>query len=184
MAVVLEGYLRQETKQFGTLSIENIDATVTKYIADDASIDVSLFIFSTATLSYDRIGTYNASTSSWNVQSRIGEDRLPFTYYLYLVKSSDFPNSNYNRKQFNTSLAIGEYYCAVDKRNVNYYWTPATTPLSTPTGLYADNITSDSARIGWNAVENAVDYKVEYRQTGGGGLLSKNSAISLEGRAC
>ena len=166
MAVVLEGYLRQETKQFGTLSIENVDATVTKYLADDASIDVSLFIFSTTTLSYDRIGTYNASTSSWNVQSIIGQDRLPFTCYLYLVKSSDFPNSNYSRNQFNTSLAIGKYYCAVGKRNVNYYWTPAATPLSTPTGLYADNVTSDSARVSWTAVENASGYKVEYRKQG------------------
>lgn len=43
------------------------------------------------------------------------------------------------------------------------------TPLSTPTGLYADNITSDSARVSWNAVENASGYKVEYRQSAGGG---------------
>ena len=100
------------------------------------------------------------------MKSIIGEDRLPFTYYLYLVKSSDFPNSNYNRNQFNTSLAIGEYYCAVDKRNVNYYWAPVTTPLSTPTGLYADNITSDSARTNWQAVENASNYKVQYKAAG------------------
>lgn len=40
------------------------------------------------------------------------------------------------------------------------------TPLSTPTGLYADQITSDSATISWNAVENATDYKVEYRRQG------------------
>ena len=41
--------------------------------------------------------------------------------------------------------------------------------LTTPSGLYADNITSDSARIGWNAVSNASGYKVEYRQSAGGG---------------
>ena len=39
-------------------------------------------------------------------------------------------------------------------------------PLSTPTGLYADNITSDSARVSWTAVENASGYKVEYRRQG------------------
>ena len=39
-------------------------------------------------------------------------------------------------------------------------------PLSTPTGLNADNITSNSATISWNAVENATDYKVEYRRQG------------------
>lgn len=38
--------------------------------------------------------------------------------------------------------------------------------LSTPTGLYADNITSDSARVSWTAVENASGYKVEYRRQG------------------
>lgn len=41
-----------------------------------------------------------------------------------------------------------------------------TTPLATPTGLYADNITSDSARVSWTAVENATSYKVEYRRQG------------------
>lgn len=46
------------------------------------------------------------------------------------------------------------------------FYAPTSTPLSTPTGLYADNIKSDSARIGWNAVENATDYKVEYRRQG------------------
>ena len=40
------------------------------------------------------------------------------------------------------------------------------TPLSTPTGLNADNITSNSATISWNAVENATNYKVEYRRQG------------------
>ena len=38
--------------------------------------------------------------------------------------------------------------------------------LATPTGLTADQITSTGARIGWNAVENATDYKVEYRRQG------------------
>ena len=41
--------------------------------------------------------------------------------------------------------------------------------LATPTGLYADNITSDSARVSWTAVENASGYKVEDRQAAGGG---------------
>lgn len=50
--------------------------------------------------------------------------------------------------------------------NVYVYERPPATPLSTPTGLYADNITSDSARVSWSAVENATDYKVEYRKQG------------------
>ena len=48
----------------------------------------------------------------------------------------------------------------------NFYMSPTTEPLSTPTGLYADNITSDSARVSWSAVENASGYKVEYRRQG------------------
>lgn len=43
---------------------------------------------------------------------------------------------------------------------------PTAQPLPTPTGLNADNITSNSATISWNAVENASDYKVEYRRQG------------------
>lgn len=43
---------------------------------------------------------------------------------------------------------------------------PQTTKLTTPTGLNADNITSDSARVSWTAVENASGYKVEYRRQG------------------
>jgi hypothetical protein len=57
---------------------------------------------------------------------------------------------------------------AVRQTGVNYSWEeiPQTTPLSTPTGLYADNITSDSAKVSWTAVENASGYKVEYRRQG------------------
>lgn len=60
---------------------------------------------------------------------------------------------------------------AVRQTGVNYYWEeiPQSTPLTTPTGLYADNITSDSARVSWTAVENASGYKLEYRQAAGGG---------------
>lgn len=39
-------------------------------------------------------------------------------------------------------------------------------PLTTPTGLYADNITSNSARTNWQAVENASNYKVQYKAAG------------------
>lgn len=38
--------------------------------------------------------------------------------------------------------------------------------LSTPYNLVADQVTSSSARVRWNAVTNATDYKVEYRVQG------------------
>ena len=46
------------------------------------------------------------------------------------------------------------------------FYRPQSTPLTTPTGLYADNITSDSARTNWQAVENASNYKVQYKAAG------------------
>ncbi len=45
-------------------------------------------------------------------------------------------------------------------------FSPTSMPLSTPTGLNADNITSDSARTNWQAVENASNYKVQYKAAG------------------
>lgn len=40
------------------------------------------------------------------------------------------------------------------------------TPLATPAGLYADNITSDSATTHWTGDENASNYKVQYKAAG------------------
>lgn len=39
-------------------------------------------------------------------------------------------------------------------------------PLPTPTGLYADNITSDSATTHWTGDANASNYKVQYKAAG------------------
>lgn len=39
-------------------------------------------------------------------------------------------------------------------------------PLATPTGLYADNITSDSATTHWTGDANASNYKVQYKAAG------------------
>lgn len=48
----------------------------------------------------------------------------------------------------------------------NFYMSPTTEPLATPTGLYADNITSDSATTHWTGDENASNYKVQYKAAG------------------
>lgn len=48
-----------------------------------------------------------------------------------------------------------------------YIWEPSqSTPLPTPTGLYADNITSDSATTHWTGDANASNYKVQYKAAG------------------
>lgn len=45
-------------------------------------------------------------------------------------------------------------------------FSPTAEQLATPTNLTSTNITSNSAQVSWNAVENATDYKVEYRRQG------------------
>ena len=68
---------------------------------------------------------------------------------------------------FNASQTVSAVNSYIESATWSHIFTRSqATPLSTPTGLYADNITSDSATIGWNAVENATDYKVEYRRQG------------------
>lgn len=47
-----------------------------------------------------------------------------------------------------------------------YYEAPSGQPLSTPTGLYADNIKSDSATTHWTGDANASNYKVQYKAAG------------------
>ncbi len=41
------------------------------------------------------------------------------------------------------------------------------TPLGVPSGLYANNVTTNSARLNWNAVQNATSYTVAFRNAGG-----------------
>lgn len=50
--------------------------------------------------------------------------------------------------------------------NVYVYERPPAQPLSTPTGLYADNITSDSATTHWTGDANASNFKVQYKAAG------------------
>lgn len=96
-----------------------------------------------------------------------GEAVVTYDSTFNIIAIGLFPDSNdYRFKEWRQNKGS-----AADARfdSYSYYvWKdPSTlTPLSTPTGLYADNITSDSARISWNAVENASGYKVEYRRQG------------------
>lgn len=46
--------------------------------------------------------------------------------------------------------------------NVN----PPAPNLTTPTGLYASNITANSAKLSWNSVQNATSYTIALRKTG------------------
>lgn len=139
-------------------------------------------------------GTYYAGSFSTSIT--ITEFSLPLdkSYYVYIrsassssfyyatlydaitLKSwvSQFPPGIYGERVFiyltdvqngyNAPLAVR---CAdALSSGVTYPFLLPTTPLATPTGLNADNITSNSARVSWTAVENASGYKVEYRRQG------------------
>lgn len=75
--------------------------------------------------------------------------------YIYLT---DVQNG------YDTPLAVR--YADALSSGVTYPFLLPAAPLATPTGLNADNITSNSARTNWQAVENASNYKVQYKAAG------------------
>ena len=163
MAVVLEGWCNLQR-----LSSNNVVYSgVTSFSGDYVSESLCLYIYSYNRDYVFKIQSY--TNSVWSSRTTGVREALPHSYPLYLVRSSDFNDNNYNWYDYEESfeaLALGKYICNIETFGDRYYWAPAATPLATPTGLYADNITSDSARVSWNAVENATDYKVEYRVQG------------------
>ncbi|MFI5172856.1 MAG: T9SS type A sorting domain-containing protein [Chitinophagales bacterium] len=49
-----------------------------------------------------------------------------------------------------------------------------------PSGIYSDNITTNSAKLHWNAMSGAEKYKINYRPIGGGAWLKKNSLTNVK----
>ena len=86
---------------------------------------------------------------------------LPLNYSACYYGVSDNPPQAF---EYQGNTQTKEY--AIYGMGIYTPFLPQTTKLSTPTGLNATNVTSNSATIGWNAVENATDYKVEYRRQG------------------
>lgn len=179
MAVVLEGYCVASLTS-GTVSIFS---HVENFSGDYVSESLCIYIYSSFTNNAYKIQSY--SNSAWSYRNAAFSGTIPYSFTLYLVRSSDFSENRYSWSSYGQSfeeLALGKYICNIEKKSVRTYWAPATTPLSTPTGLYADNITSDSARVSWTAVENASGYRVEYRQSAGGGAdLSLDRSARLAG---
>lgn len=75
---------------------------------------------------------------------------LPNVLYLFTVSAID-TTDNYARSSFTSSVSR---------------ITPDSPVLPYPTGLYTDQITGNSARTNWQAVENASNYKVQYKAAG------------------
>lgn len=71
------------------------------------------------------------------------------TYQVYISARTPTDSTNYDGSVYTSPVSIATL-----------------APLSAPTGLTHDQVTSNSARVGWNAVTNATDYKVEYRVQG------------------
>ena len=124
----------------------------------------------TTTYAVGILATRSASGVWGGVLNCTGRDSSAYIEDVYILFGTQEEVSlrAYNiLRQYNSSYSVS----AVNSYIQSLSWTHIltrrqATPLSTPTGLYADNITSDSARISWNAVENATDYKVQYRRQG------------------
>jgi hypothetical protein len=71
------------------------------------------------------------------------------TYQVYISARTPTDSTNYDGSAYTSPVSI-----------------TTLAPLPAPTGITHDQVTSSSARVGWNAVTNATDYKVEYRVHG------------------
>ena len=112
---------------------------------------------------------YKFPNANWTLRAQPFEDP-GFQRFLWLT-DYDMNTAPQLMPEELDAVALEKYEVMPLSTDTQYYWSlynPAT-PLSTPTGLNATNITSDSARVSWTAVENASGYKVEYRQAAGGG---------------
>lgn len=168
MAFILEGYLRQNSRGSGLISIKELTGTVTSFSGDYTGIDLKIFLKSQIFTFYlnEAILVYTAESQTWETRT-FTTDSAGVPLELFLVKAGDFPDGVYTRDAL-LAKALALTTCT-PATNVNVFWgdwTSLIETLSTPTGLYADNITSNSARTNWQAVENASNYKVQYKAAG------------------
>lgn len=96
-----------------------------------------------------------------------GEAVVTYDSTFNIIAIGLFPGSSDYRfkewRQYTGSAADARF----DKYSYYVWKDPSTlTPLATPTGLNADQITSNSARTNWQAVENASNYKLQYKAAG------------------
>lgn len=101
----------------------------------------------------------------WNISQWMEEPG--YKRFLWLLDTNPDSSQQYTPEQLD-AMALEKYEVMPLSMNTQYYWSlynPAT-PLSTPTGLYADNITSDSATTHWTGDASASNYKVQYKAAG------------------
>ena len=113
----------------------------------------------------------NPVASEWGgVLSCTGRDASAYIEDVYLLFDNDavVRSRGYDiASAYNSSQDISSINSYIKRQSWTYVLGRSQTEqLSTPTGLYADQITSNSARTNWNAVENASNYKVQYKAAG------------------
>lgn len=100
------------------------------------------------TIRYKKSTASSWSTTTSNTTSKTITGLSANTIYYLQVKAST-TNTQYVDSSYSTQASV-----------------KTLTKLATPTGLSADQITNNSARVKWESVANATGYKVEYRETG------------------
>ena len=155
--MIVEGYI-EFLAPFGDPELSGA-ITASSYPITDAG---TIYYSST---SYTGVLFYKSPNQNWSLISQMFEDPGYKRFLWLLDKANDY--HQYTPEQLD-ALALEKYEVMPLSLNTQYYWSlyNQATPLSTPTGLNADNITSNSARVSWTAVENASGYKVEYRRQG------------------
>ena len=116
--------------------------------------------------SYTGVLFYKDYRKDWQIITQWMEEP-GYKRFLWLLNTIPDYSRQYTPEQLD-AMALEKYEVMPLEMNTQYYWSlynPAT-PLATPTGLNATNITSDSARTNWQAVENASNYKVQYKAAG------------------
>ena len=148
MSDVLEGWIR--ISNYGTWTI-----SITEYAGEWTSWDgyLYLYLYNANGSKEKDLGYYNKTTGWFLNNSGLPPRQTLDPYNVVLINNT-------------TQEEILRRGVIINKYNAQCPFYPLTTPLSTPTGLYADNITSDSATTHWTGDENASNYKVQYKAAG------------------
>lgn len=156
--MLVEGYI-EFVESFGNPDLRGA-VTASSY----PSTDTGMIYYSS--VSWTGMLFYKEKNGVWKLNSQLMEEP-GYKRFLWLLGTIPDYSQRYTPEQLD-AMALEKYEVMPLSMNTQYYWSlyNPTTPLSTPTGLYADNITSDSARTNWQAVENASNYKVQYKAAG------------------
>lgn len=166
MGIVLEGYTYFDVSS-------RMSVTVTEFSGE--YYDTDLLLYASLGDSYNGSGSiaskYDALSHEWTSAGqqvlKYQTSLTPATEYVWLTSATFVSHGKTCDSSTLDNVAILKLKYTVTRGFAERCdWEPLTETLPTPTNLHATNITSTSAQLHWNSVENAVDYKVEYRVQG------------------